>query len=343
VKFHRLVFFFLLVISFNAFAQIGGTHAFPILNFSGSARVASMGGNYLAMKDGDLNLCIANPSLLDTLVHGKIALSYVDYFSGGNFGFASYAHTLNRKLVLAGTVQYMSFGNSETTDATGQSTGQWTAGDYVFNAGGGYQLDSLFSLGANVKFIYSNLAGQLAYGAALDMAATYHKPIHNFTASLVLRNAGLQLDSYANNDADRLPFEIQLGITKRLKHAPFRFNVVAENLQKRDLTYNDPNNTTFTDPITGEVVDQQGWPLGDKLMRHAVLGVEFIISENIQFRLGYNYRRRQELKISDRPGMAGFSYGVGFKVKRFHLSYGRAIYHLAGPSNHFSVATDLVN
>jgi len=95
------------------------------------------------------------------------------------------------------------------------------------------------------------------------------------------------------------------------------------------------------DPVSGEVVDDNSFEFGDMLMRHIVLGAELLISDNINIRLGYNYRRRQELKINDRPGTAGLSWGVGFKISRFEISYGRASYHLAGPSNHFTLTTNL--
>ncbi len=75
-------------------------------------------------------------------------------------------------------------------------------------------------------------------------------------------------------------------------------------------------------------------------MRHLIFGVEFIPFENFYLRAGYNYQRRQELKISSRVAMVGFSYGFGIKISKFHLSYGRATYHLAGASNHFSISTN---
>ena len=58
-------------------------------------------------------------------------------------------------------------------------------------------------------------------------------------------------------------------------------------------------------------------------------------------RFGYNYKRRQEMKIDTKTAMAGFSWGFGLKISKFHISYGRATYHLAGASNHFSISTNL--
>ena len=57
-------------------------------------------------------------------------------------------------------------------------------------------------------------------------------------------------------------------------------------------------------------------------MRHLIFGIEFIPLDNFYLRAGYNYQRRQELKISNRTAMVGFSWGFGIRISKFHLSYG---------------------
>jgi len=95
------------------------------------------------------------------------------------------------------------------------------------------------------------------------------------------------------------------------------------------------------DPFTGEPVRKNKIEkFGDNLMRHAIFGVEILPTENFYINLGYNYLRRQEMKIPLRVAMVGFSWGFGFKVSKFHFSYGRASYHIAGGSNHFSLSTN---
>jgi len=66
-----------------------------------------------------------------------------------------------------------------------------------------------------------------------------------------------------------------------------------------------------------------------------------MLTKNFFLRAGYNYQRRKELKIPEKRGATGFSFGFGFRIYKFHISYGRAVYHLAGPSNNFSVSMDL--
>ena len=65
------------------------------------------------------------------------------------------------------------------------------------------------------------------------------------------------------------------------------------------------------------------------------------MGENFHFDLGYNYKRRQEMKVVVRPGMVGFSWGFGLRISKFHIAYGRSSYHLAGGTNHFSLTTNL--
>ncbi len=324
-------------------AQIGGTTVFNSLNIPGSARIAALGGNLIAVKDGDHDLGIYNPSLLDSNMHQDISLSYVNYFSDVNFGYASYSHHFDSLATFAATVQYMGYGDFTETDFLGQELGSFSAGDFAFTLGVGIPVDTNFTVGANLKYLYSSIADYSSTGLVLDLGGTYYSKKRQFTAALLVKNLGYQLTAYSEDNKEKIPTEIQIGISKQLKHAPFRFSVIAENLQQWDLTYVNPNETQSIDPVTGEVVAENKFEFGDKLMRHLIIGTELMLSDNFQIRLGYNYRRRQEMKLADKAGIAGLSFGFGVRIKRFRISYGRATYHLSGSSNHFSVSTSLAN
>ncbi|MDQ3073756.1 MAG: hypothetical protein M3Q97_10895, partial [Bacteroidota bacterium] len=64
-------------------------------------------------------------------------------------------------------------------------------------------------------------------------------------------------------------------------------------------------------------------------------------SQNFNLRIGYNHQRRKEMTIENNRGAVGYSFGVGLRVSKFHLSYGRSVYHLAAASNTFTITTDL--
>jgi hypothetical protein len=340
-KLYLFAIFATLLCGNSSLAQIGGLTSFNYTNIPGSARVAAMGGNYFAIKDGDVHLAQFNPSLLDSNMHQKVGLSFVDYFDGIAMGYATYAHQLKPHITGGATLQFCNYGKQTELDALGYEMGQFTASDYSLNLSAGYTIDSLWSGGLTLKTLYSALANYSSVAMAIEGGVTYSKPSKNFSASMVFNNLGYQLKTFTDSEREKLPFQLQIGLVKRPAHAPFRFSVVYSNMQRWDLVWENPNRVIITDPITGEIIEKEKWVFGDKFMRHVTVGSEFILSKNFNLRVGYNYRKRQELKLEDKPGTAGFSYGFGVRVSKFHISYGRSIYHLAGPSNHISVTTSM--
>jgi len=141
-----------------------------------------------------------------------------------------------------------------------------------------------------------------------------------------------------------LPFDIVFGVSKKLINAPLRFTFVAHNLHNYDLTYEDPTDTgqAFPGLTTPRTTSQERFSeISDKLLRHAVFGMEFTPTENFIASIGYNYRRRQEMGVDSKLSTVGLSWGVGIRVSHFMFQYGRSHYHLAGAPNHFSISTNL--
>jgi hypothetical protein len=320
-------------------AQTGGKTTYKFLNLTNSARVAALGGNFLTIYDHDLSLALANPSLISNQMHNNLTINFVDYFAGTNYGFAGYGFHSEKMGSFAASMQYYSYGKSDNTNEYGEVLGQFSAGDYAFNVGWGRRLDTVFSIGANFKMIYSSLETYNSFGLAVDVAGSYI-PNETFCASLIFKNIGRQLTAYTNEGVEPLPFEIQAGISKKLAHVPFRYSILLQHLQKWDLTYADPN--APVDPFTGEVPEESGLDaFADKAMRHIVLGGEFIPAKFLSIRFGYNYLRRQEMKVVSKPGTVGFSWGIGLKVSKFSFNYSRAAYHLAASPNFISISTNL--
>ena len=155
---------------------------------------------------------------------------------------------------------------------------------------------------------------------------------------------GTQFNTFNDNNVkEPLPFEIQAGISKKFKHVPFRLTIDMIQLQNWNLSYNDSiietnTNDNLTDDEKNELNKTS---LLNETFRHLVFGGEFVPSKSFMLRFGFNFKRRQELALDNKPGLVGFSWGFGFRVKKFHISYGSARYHLAGSSNHFTVTTNL--
>ena len=338
---YALLSLILIIISNTANAQIGGNNTYEFLNLTSSARIASMGGDFLTINDNDITLVESNPSLINPSMSNKLGVAYVDFFSDVNYGFATYAKSFNNVGSFAASMKYISYGKFDYATVTGERTGQFNAGETALNIGWGRQLDTLFSIGANLKFIYSSLESYNSFGLAVDIAGSYISRDRSFTASLIGKNIGRQITTYDGGNIEPLPFELQIGLAKRLKHLPFRYSILYNNLEKWDLRYEDPAQLQ-TDPISGEVVEDSGIEVFvDNFMRHIVIGGELLIGKNISLRGGYNYRRRAEMKVTTKPGTVGFSWGIGIRISKFHFSYARSAYHLVGSPNYITLTTNL--
>jgi len=334
--------FLMICLSFHqqSFAQIGGASTYQFLNLPSSARTASMGGVNIAVKDSDINSAFQNPSLLDSIMDNQFSVSVVSYFAGINFGYVGYGMDEGKLGTFGIGIHFIRYGDFVGTDSTGALTGSFMAGEYDFNLGWGKKLDSSFSVGANLKTIYSSLGLYNSFGMAVDLSGTYYSPKKGFTAAIVIKNIGSQITTYMPGKREPIPFEIQAAVSKRVPHTPFRFSITGTHLEQFDLSYINPADSITVDPVSGDTTIAK-ISLADKIMRHVVFGGEILIGKNLSIRLGYNYERRKELEVSTRPATAGMSYGVGLRISKFQLSYGRAIYSLAGPSNHFTLITNL--
>lgn len=334
LKVSLLVIFGLQVITTSA--QKGGTQGFSFLNLPNSARVAALGYNFVAIDDNDLSIGLNNPSLISSGMHNNISLNFVDNYSDISYGFASYSRTFEKLGSFAATVQYIDYGTFTRTDETGEENGEFKASEFAPVIGWGRRLDSSFSIGANIKAVYSSFEEVSAFGLAVDVAGSYFSR-SGYVMSLAARNIGAQLTEYTPGDKSPMPLEIQFGLSKKLQHLPFRYSLLLTNLQKWDLTYTDPAEDNI-DPFTGELKKQsKAADFMDKAMRHIVVGGEFVPSKNFSVRIGYNYQRRQEMKLESKKATVGFSWGFGFRVSRFNLSYARSAYHISGSPNIFSL------
>ncbi len=329
--------------SLNANAQLGGRNTYEFLNLTNSARIASLGGKVNSVWDNDLNLTYYNPSLLNEGMRNNLVLNYVNWFTDVNYGYVSYASTIDGIGNFAGGIHYINYGKFIAADEFGNRTGTFTASEMALNLMYSRSIDSMFHVGVNLKPIYSSMENYNSFGIAADVGVTYTSKDKLFAGALVIRNFGLQIKPYYPQHREKLPFEVEVGVSQKLKHAPFRFSIVAQNLQKLDLTYRKTGDDGYQeiDVVTGEPVSNHKIEeFADKVMRHMIFGVEFSPFKSFSLRGGYNYQRRSEMKIESRVAMVGFSWGFGIKISKFNLSYGRASYHLAGASNHFSLSTD---
>lgn len=340
-SFTALLLFLLMMIPSALSAQIGGKSTYQFLNLSSAARIGAMGGKLVPVKDDDLNLVFTNPALLDSSMSRQLTLSGVKYFAGINYGYAGYAHHHKKYGTYAIGMHYVNYGEFTETDAAGQELGHFRAAEYALNLTHARSIfDSAFTTGVTLKTIYSSLETYTSFGMAVDLGLNYFHEKTLFNISLVAKNIGRQITYYTDNNNEPLPFEIQFGVSKKLRNAPLRLSLIGHHLETPDLTYRDPVKASEVDPITGETKEEK-ITFGDKVLSHVIIGAEILLSKNFHIRAGYNFQRRRELGIDTRMSTVGLSWGFGFRISKFHLSYGRSTYHLAGASNHFTLSSNL--
>ena len=335
--------FALLISSLTLYSQVGGNTGYQFLEQPISARVSALGGNVAAINDNDVNIGFVNPSMINPGMDNSLALNYINFFTGTNYSSVQYANSFKKAGSFMATLQYMDYGKIDYADENGNLSGTFGAYDMAFTIGWGRRLDSLFSIGAAAKLIYSSYESYNSFGMAVDVAGSYESK-SGFTMSLVARNLGMQISTYhPGASRDPLPFNLQFAMSKRLEHVPIRFSVIYDHIEKWDLTVEDPANPSGGfDPVTGEPKYKQGFAkFGDQFMRHIIFGAELYIGKNLVLRGGYNYQRRQEMKIEDRMAMVGFSWGMGVRIYKFRINYSRVTYSLAGSPNYFTIAFDL--
>ena len=337
---HTSLITFLALISCHSFAQVGGSGVYSFLDVPASARIAALGGTFISVKDDDVNAALQAPSLLNPSMDKSLSLNGVSYFDDVKFGDAAYAHDFGKYGTYMASMHYASYGDFLETDEYGNVLNNFKASDYALTIGGGYQYNSRFSFGAAIKAIYSDYYIYNSFGIAADISATYTDTAKQLTATILFRNAGVQIDPYVSGNNEPIKAEALIAISKRLIHTPLRFNLTYRHLEDFDLSYTDPYNLGEVDPVTGEAQVKEV-NFFNKLSRHFIIGAEILISKNFHLRGAYNFQRRREMGIGVRGGLTGFSMGVGLKISKFIISYGRGNYHLAGAANHFSITTHL--
>ncbi len=343
IKILFLTFFLILKIEINA--QIGGSSIYQFLNLTTSPRIAALGGEQIAIFDNDLNVAFHNPAMLNAEHHNWFNFNYLKYFADISVKNISFAQNFGKIGNIAFALHSVDYGTFTRTDEFGNIFGTFTCSDQSFNAIYSYQKDSIFSFGATLKYIRSNYENFSSQGIATDISAAYVSSDKLFSISLIFKNIGTTLTSYYENASNDLPFEIEMGLTKKLTHAPFRLCLTLRNLQKWNLTYENQNQAVKTN-IFGETEPQKSKleEEFDNTMRHVILGVEFLPLKSFSINIGYNHQRRKDLSVQDlRILTLGYSLGFNLKLTNWQFSYAYSNFHAAGGSHYFAAAVNLSN
>ncbi len=318
------------------FAQLGGTGTYRFLNLETAPRHAALGGKLVTDYRNNPISGIYNPASINETMSGNFSVNYTSFLADINYGSFATAYSIPRTYhTFHLGVIYIDYGDFDGFDLEGNSTGQFGANEAAVSLGYSYKFpNSNFRVGANAKIINSSLEQYKSLGIASDLGILYVKEEWNLNIGLSVRNIGKQLTTFADTEED-LPLEVNLGISQTLAKAPIRWFVNLQNLQQYELAFTNENRNQESGFGEGTRVDDPGF--FNNILRHVNVGAELFPKKAVNLRVGFNFRRAEELKIVDQRSFAGLSAGFGLKIGKLKFNYAWTRYNLTGSSSTFGL------
>ena len=278
-----------------------------------SAHVSSLGGDNISIPDDDASLLFHNPALISNVTDKSLALSYMNYMEGVNVGGATFVKAWGERATWGVQAMYIDYGEMKQTTADNVQIGEVSAKEVMVGATLSYLLTDRIAGGVSTKLISSHIAGYSALAVGVDLGLNYYDDETLLSVAAVARNLGGQGKAF-EDEFEKLPFDLQLGVSKQLVGAPLRFSATMTRLNSWD----------------------------DRFINHLVVGADLLLSQQIFLAAGYNFRRADEMKISDGEGEsshgAALSLGAGLQLERFKLQVAYANYHVSTASLLFNVS-----
>ena len=303
-----------------------GEIAFNFLRLPHSAHAAALGGNNISIIEDDISLAAHNPALLINSTHNTLSLGYMSYMSDSKVASATYGRVFNERSAGAVFARYVDYGEFEGYSPENIYTGTFTAKDMVFSATYSHLLSEKWSGGVTGNFIYSKYETMSSIAIGVDLGLNYYNEESELSASLVIKNIGAQITAFEDK-TEKMPTDLQLGVSKKLSHAPLRLSATMVNLHK--WSSNDSYNAN------GGKED-----LGEKIFKHFIFGADFLFSERFYAAVGYNVRAAKELS-SNGSKWDGFSIGAGLNIKKIKLNASYSKLHISSSSLLFNVSYTL--
>lgn len=308
-----------------------GDEVFRFLRYPSSTRANALGGHTVSLVERDPSLAFHNPALLGGEMDGMVNLNYMNYIADINIGSALFSKAWRDRGAWGIGATFMSNGTMKEVDANNEILGEFSAKDISVQGFFSYDLSDKWRGGASMKFLYSSLADYTSMAMAVDVGLSYYDSEKEFSAGLTFKNIGAQLKPY-EDERQKMPWDIQLGMTKKLANIPFRFSVTAMYLNRWDFDYVDNTNNSV----------DSGDSFLQTLVKHFVLGIDYVPSENFWIGVGFNPKTRMDMKLQGGgTGLSGFSAGAGVKIKMFDVGVSLAKYHPSAMSMMLSVSTTL--
>ena len=297
------------------YAQDAGT-AFQFLQLPVSSHAAALGGDNISIIEDDVTLAYHNPALLTDASERMLSLTYMNYLQRTNVLGAGYTIETGERSMLGLSAQYLDFGKMKNTDSDGNIIGDFSAKDMVLMGTYSFDFSERLTGGVSGKLIYSNYEHVYSLALGVDLGLNYYNPETRLSASIVARNLGGQVKTY-DGTHEALPFNLLIGLSKDLEHAPVRLSLTLTDLHKWQAEdfYNSSDDS---------------W--SKILMKHFIIGADIFPSPSTYLSVGYNFLLHSELQNNARRALEGFALGAGLQVHNMKIGVSYGKYHIAASS-----------
>lgn len=295
-------------------AQAQQGFIFNFLRSTISARMAGLGGATVAITQDPANVVI-NPAVLTTVDSSAVSATFIKHVLDINAGYASYSTNVESVGDMAFTVGYLNYGTFQRTTGVGDRTGTFGANDVAVSVSVANELDSTLSYGVSAKVLHSTIPDMSSTAVALDAGLLYRVPAKRVTIGLSILNVGTQLSTY-DGTRDRLPLDMRIGISHRLRGLPLLINASLNHL---------------TDDVDNVL---------DRLANFSV-GGELYLGKVVQARLSYDNRMRNTSGVNIASQLSGLSAGVGLRLPSLTFDYAYSALGAAAVMHRVSIAIPL--
>lgn len=301
--------------------------------FAGSSAM----GNTAYINPGPVGaFAVQNPLLLNDSTLFQLEMSAAALGEGiqllqGSYGFRIKGHPV---IAAAQTIQY---GEFTSTDVWGNNLGVFYAGDIALTLGTPLAEWRNWRFGMTGKLVNGTYESYQSWALAFDLQAMTRLE-SGLDVAVLLKNSGRQLSTFAGS-REALPLNLLVAFGQKLEHAPFRWAVVADQLNRPNLGYDDPNLVTV-DPVSGQTT-QGTQSLLNLGLRHFSGSLEFLPTQRLHLIAGYSFRRQYEMALSDRRTSGGFTLGASVYFSKFQLHFANELRSVAGRMNTLSLNLNL--
>ncbi|WP_430898591.1 MULTISPECIES: type IX secretion system protein PorQ [unclassified Paraflavitalea] len=324
----RLVVTFILTccVQVSISQTLGGNSNFSFAKTPASPRITALGGYSVVGDSKDVDGLFQNPALLHPSQHQWINSSFQVFPASINtYQLSSALYSPKLETVFGIGIHYFRYGTITSTDAAGTIYGEIHPNDYVVQLSASRSYANKWRYGLSMKILHSSYGFYRAAGLGMDAGLTYTDTAQGWQVGFALQNMGAVLKPYQGTSATELPFDMKMGVSKKLLNAPIKFFLNAQQMQRFRLDSSD----IAPSSVNG---------IMDNFMRHLSLGTQIFLGDKVEISAGYNYLRRKELNIGrGGNGLNGFSLGIGLILKKLNIQYSRTNYQSNVAINHFGV------